>query len=130
MKASSLHDVWAYPDDTRLTPKQYSFRLSIHVAAMVAALCGLYPQKSRTQIITDLLTSALDDLEKTFLRHRVILSMKNGTMRSLGKLEKMGNTCSISVAFEGDFINSLTRTTLNSKPNFEIHNRRDFSRMW
>lgn len=65
MKASSLHDVWASPDNTRLTPKQYSFRLPIHVAAKVAALCEMYPQKSRTQIIADLLTSALDELEQT-----------------------------------------------------------------
>lgn len=64
MKASSLHDVWASPDNTRLTPKQYSFRLPIHVAAKVAALCEMYPQKSRTQIIADLLTSALDELEQ------------------------------------------------------------------
>lgn len=65
MKASSLHDVWASPDNTRLTPKQYSFRLPIHVAAKVAALCEMYPQKSRTQIIADLLTSALHELEQT-----------------------------------------------------------------
>lgn len=64
MKSSSLHDVWASPDNTRLTPKQYSFRLPIHVAAKIAALCEMYPQKSRTQIIADLLTFALDDLEQ------------------------------------------------------------------
>lgn len=64
MKASNLHDVWASPDNSRLTPKQYSFRLPIHVAAKVAALCEMYPQKSRTQIIADLLTSALDELEQ------------------------------------------------------------------
>lgn len=64
MKASSLHDVWASPDNTRLTPKQFSFRLPVHVAAKVAALCEMFPQKSRTQIIADLLTSALDELEQ------------------------------------------------------------------
>ena len=64
MKASSLHDVWDSPDNTRLTPKQFSFRLPVHVAAKVAALCEMYPQKSRTQIIADLLTSALDELEQ------------------------------------------------------------------
>jgi hypothetical protein len=64
MKASTLHDVWASPDNTRLTPKQFSFRLPIHVAAKVAALCEMFPQKSRTQIIADLLTSALDELEQ------------------------------------------------------------------
>lgn len=64
MKASNLHDVWASPDNTRLTPKQFSLRLPIHVAAKVAALCDMFPQKSRTQIIADLLTSALDELEQ------------------------------------------------------------------
>lgn len=64
MKASSLHDVWASPDNTRLTPKQFSLRLPLHVAAKVGALCDMYPQKSRTQIIADLLTSALDELEQ------------------------------------------------------------------
>ncbi|OMG54702.1 hypothetical protein BJN45_05690 [Azonexus hydrophilus] len=64
MKASNLHDAWASPDNTRLTPKQFSFRLPIHVAAKIAALCEMYPQKSRTQIIADLLTSALDELEQ------------------------------------------------------------------
>ena len=65
MKASTLHDIWASPDNTRLTPKQFSFRLPIHVAAKVAALCEMFPQKSRTQIIADLLTSALDELEQS-----------------------------------------------------------------
>jgi len=63
MKASSLHDIWDSPDNTRLTPKQFSFRLPVHAAAKIAALCEMYPQKSRTQIIADLLTSALDELE-------------------------------------------------------------------
>ena len=65
MKASSLHDVWASPDNSRVTPKQFSFRLPIHVAAKIAALCEMYPQKSRTQIIADLLTTALDELEQS-----------------------------------------------------------------
>jgi len=64
MKASNLHDAWASPDNTRLTPKQFSFRLPLHVAAKIAALCEMYPQKSRTQIMADLLTSALDELEQ------------------------------------------------------------------
>lgn len=64
MKASSLHDIWESPDNSRVTPKQFSFRLPIHVAAKIAALSEMYPQKSRTQIIADLLTTALDELEQ------------------------------------------------------------------
>jgi len=64
MKTSHLHDLWASPDNSRLTSKQFSFRLPIHIAAKIAALCEIYPQKNRTQIVADLLTAALDDLEK------------------------------------------------------------------
>ncbi len=65
MKASRLHEVWGSPDNTRLTPKQYSFRLPLHVAAKLAALGEIYPQRPRTQIVADLLTSALDELERS-----------------------------------------------------------------
>lgn len=65
MKASHLHDVWAGPDNTRLTNKQFSFRFPTHIAAKLAALGDIYPQKTRTQIVADLLTAALDDLEKS-----------------------------------------------------------------
>ena len=64
MKASQLHDLWASPDNTRLTSKQFSFRLPVHIAAKIAALCEIYPQKTRTQIVADLLTTALDEYEK------------------------------------------------------------------
>jgi len=64
MKASQLHDLWASPDNSRLTTKQFSFRLPVHIAAKIAALCEMYPQKNRTHIVADLLTSALDELEK------------------------------------------------------------------
>ena len=63
MKTSSLHEFWSAPDNTRLTSKQFSFRLPVHVAAKIAALCDMYPQKTRTQIVADLLTTALHELE-------------------------------------------------------------------
>ena len=64
MQTSHLHDQWAAPDNSRLTPKQFSLRFPVHVAAKIAALCEMYPHKNRTQIIADLLAAALDDLEK------------------------------------------------------------------
>lgn len=64
MKTSHLHDVWSSPDNSRLLSKQFSFRLPVHIAAKIAALGELYPQKNRTQIVADLLSAALDDLEK------------------------------------------------------------------
>lgn len=64
MKSAHLHDMWSSPDNGRLVSKQISLRLPVHIAAKIAALSELYPQKNRTQIIADLLTLALDDLEK------------------------------------------------------------------
>jgi hypothetical protein len=60
MKPSELHAVWSMPDNTRLTAKQYSFRLPVHVAAKLAALCELYPNKTRTQIVADLLATSIE----------------------------------------------------------------------
>jgi len=65
MKTQHLHDIWSAPDNSRLTSKQFSFRLPVHIAAKLAALSDLYPQKNRTQVVADLLTAALDDLEKS-----------------------------------------------------------------
>jgi hypothetical protein len=64
MKTQHLHDVWASPDNSRLTSKQFSFRFPVHIAAKIAALCEMYSQKNRTHIVADLLAAALDDLEK------------------------------------------------------------------
>lgn len=60
MKPSELHSVWSAPDNSRLTAKQQSFRLPVHVAAKLSALCDLYPNKTKTQIVGDLLASAID----------------------------------------------------------------------
>ena len=65
MKTEHLHDIWSSPDNSRLTSKQLSFRLPVHLAAKIAALCEMYPTKNRTQIVADLLAAALDSLEKS-----------------------------------------------------------------
>lgn len=61
MKSSTLHSVWSSPDNTRLTSKQFSFRLPVHVAAKLAALCEMYPSRTKTEIVGDLLSSAIDE---------------------------------------------------------------------
>ncbi|RLL49116.1 hypothetical protein D8Y20_13350 [Mariprofundus sp. EBB-1] len=66
MKASDLVSIWEAPDNSRLTPKQFSLRLPVHVAAQLSALCEMYPNKTRTEIIGDLLTAALDQLQSSF----------------------------------------------------------------
>ena len=66
MKASDLVTVWSAADNSRLTAKQFSFRLPVHVAAKLAALEEMYPTKSRTQLVGDLLSAAIADVEKAF----------------------------------------------------------------
>jgi hypothetical protein len=63
LKASDLVTVWSAPDNSRLTAKQYSFRLPVHVAARLAALEELYPSRSRTQLVGDLLAAAIAEVE-------------------------------------------------------------------
>ena len=62
MNPQDLLKVWDAPDNSKLTPKQLSIRLPILVAAKISALCDLYPRKTKTEIIGDLLSTALDQL--------------------------------------------------------------------
>jgi len=64
MNTKDLVTIWGAPEPPRLTPKQISIRLPITVSAEISALCEMYPKKSKTEIISDLLTSALEQLEK------------------------------------------------------------------
>ena len=59
MKNSELVKVWALPDNSRVTSKQLFFRLPVHVTAKIYALSDLFPNKTKTEIIGDLLTNAL-----------------------------------------------------------------------
>lgn len=69
VKPLDFHSIWSSPDNSRLTAKQYSFRLPVHVAAKLAALCEMYPLRSRTELVGDLLSSALDSLEQSLPIH-------------------------------------------------------------
>lgn len=62
MQTKDLVKLWTAPDNTRLTPKQMSIRLPLHVAAKLSALCEMFPKKTKTEIIGDLLATALDDV--------------------------------------------------------------------
>ncbi len=62
MKSADLHKVWGAPDNSRLTLKQQSFRLPTHVAAKINALCDVFPNKTKTEIVGDLLAAALEEL--------------------------------------------------------------------
>jgi len=66
MKASDLVASWTTRDNKRLTSKQFSLRLPVHIAARISALGEMFPGKTRTDIMADLLDSALEELEKSF----------------------------------------------------------------
>lgn len=69
MKTQDLLKVWGAFDNKRLCSKQFSIRLPVHVAARINALCELYPGKTRTDIINDLLASALDHIEEALVEY-------------------------------------------------------------
>ena len=62
MKSAELHKLWGATDNSRLTAKQQSFRLPVHVAAKIAALADVFPNKTKTEIVGDLLSAALEEL--------------------------------------------------------------------
>ena len=62
MKSSELHHLWRTPVNSRLTSRQYSFRLPVHVAAKLAALVDMFPNKTRTEILGDLLSTAITEV--------------------------------------------------------------------
>ncbi len=59
MKASNLSAVWDAPDNSRLMKKQTSVRLATHIEARLSAICAMFPAKSKSQVINDLLSAAL-----------------------------------------------------------------------
>ena len=63
MSAKDLVKLWELKDNSKLTAKQMSIRLPTHVAARISALCDVFPNKTKTQLIGDLLSSALDEVE-------------------------------------------------------------------
>jgi hypothetical protein len=63
MEPKDLIKVWDAPDNTKLTPKQISLRLPLLVSAKISALCDMYSRKTKTEIIGDLLATALDQFE-------------------------------------------------------------------
>jgi len=65
MKAKDLHKVWGAPDNSQLTAKQHSFRLPVHVAAKLNALSELFPNKTKTELVGDLLATAIEELQQS-----------------------------------------------------------------
>lgn len=63
MRPDDLPKTWNTPDRSQLTRKQISLRLPVKVSAKISALCEMYPRKTKTEIIGDLLATALDQFQ-------------------------------------------------------------------
>lgn len=66
MKVKQLIDTWEQTASEVRTVREYRVRLPVHDAAKLAALRDMYPGRSESDLITDLLSAALDDLEAAF----------------------------------------------------------------
>jgi hypothetical protein len=66
MKIRQLIEAWEGTDGERRTAETYSLRLPISDAARIHALVALYPGRTVDQILTDLLSAALDELQEAF----------------------------------------------------------------
>jgi predicted DNA-binding protein len=55
---------WERSAAAPLTAREYAVRLPIHDAARLAALAQMYPGRTMTQLISDLIACALDEVEQ------------------------------------------------------------------
>jgi len=63
MEKSKLHEQWGARDDRRLASKTISSRLPVHILARIMSICDLYPNRTRSDIINDLLNAGLSVFE-------------------------------------------------------------------
>ena len=66
MRVKELLQHWESEAREPRTAEEYAVRLPISAAARLRALAQMYPGRSETQLITDLLGAALDELEEAF----------------------------------------------------------------
>ncbi|WP_369602784.1 type 1 pili tip component [Hahella sp. SMD15-11] len=66
MNIKALAKTWEENASSRLTAREYKLRLPIEDAARVEALAEMYPRRSVEDILSELLTAALDELETSF----------------------------------------------------------------
>ena len=93
MEPKDLAKIWGEPDNTRLTSKQISIRLPIHVAAKISAICEMYPRRTKTEIIGDLLAAALDRFAEELLNEPfedVVGGAAHLLARGAGHLREIG----------------------------------------
>ena len=66
MKIRDLMQYWEKHAGSEITAREFSVRLPLYDAARILALAEMYPAKTETQIITELLGAALDELQEAF----------------------------------------------------------------
>jgi len=63
MKVIDVLKQWSREASESRTAQEYAVHLPLHQAAQVHALAEMFPGRTETQIITDLLSAALEELE-------------------------------------------------------------------
>jgi hypothetical protein len=63
MKINELFKVWDQTASGAISEKSYTIHLAVEDAARLAALTEMYPKRSTEQLMRDLLSAALNDLE-------------------------------------------------------------------
>ncbi len=66
MKIRELLQEWEQSAGARMSARSYRVALPLHDAARIKALATLYPGRSEEQLIAELLSAALDELEAAF----------------------------------------------------------------
>ena len=63
MKIKSLADRWEKQAKATLTSEEYTLRLPLEDAAKINALSEMYPKRSRSELLGELISAALEELE-------------------------------------------------------------------
>lgn len=66
MRLKELVASWEENATERRTPFEHCVRLPLHDAAKLAALAEMYPGRSEEDLLTDILSTALDEIEASF----------------------------------------------------------------
>lgn len=63
MKIKALASSWEKQAKAILTAEEFAFRLPLEDAAKINALAEMYPKRSRSEILGELISAALEELE-------------------------------------------------------------------
>ncbi len=103
MKTKDLINVWDIPDYGKLTPKQVSIRLPILLAAKISALCEMYPRKTKTEIIVDLISTALEQLEESMPSEKGALIGNEPSVSETGEFQNFSYNVYEDIGIKGRF---------------------------